>query len=113
MWGFLVSLVLILLFMLCVCVSQVKGLSCIVVWTLGKHRALAEYRKGSIRSSLGIGDHVLTLFSLCFHLDLLEDEQRLSMGEFDKCNYLRLAVLFLRFLYEVLVGFWIYNSELL
>ena len=29
-----------------------------------------------------------------FHLDLLEDEQRLSMGKFDKCNYLQLLCYF-------------------
>ena len=76
-----------------------------MIWTLGKHRELEEFRKGGIRSSLGFGDRVLALLYLCFHLDLLEDEQRLSMGEFDKCNYLHLSVFILRSLIVVLVGF--------
>ena len=75
-----------------------------MIWTLGKHRELEESRKGGIRSSLGFGDHVLALFYLFFHLDLLEDEQRLSMGEFDKCNYLHLSASISRSLYEVLSG---------
>ena len=61
--------------------------------------------KGSIRSSLGFGDRVLTFFSICFHLGLLEDEHRLSIGEFDKCNYLHLFVLILCSLCDILVGF--------
>ncbi len=76
-----------------------------MIWTLGEHRELEAFWKGGIRSSLGLGDHVLALFYLCFHLDLLEDEQRLSMGEFDKCNYFHLSASILCSLYVVLVGF--------
>jgi len=76
-----------------------------MIWILGEHRELEEFRTEGIRSSLGFGDCVLALFYLCFQLDLLEDEQRLSMGEFDKCNYLHLFVFILRSLYVVLVGF--------
>ena len=75
-----------------------------MIWTIGEHRELEAFRTGGIRSSLGFGDRVLALFYLCFHLDLLEDEQRLSMGEFDKCNYLHLSASILRSLYEVLLG---------
>jgi hypothetical protein len=76
-----------------------------IIWTLGEHRVLEAFRKGGIRSSLGFGDRVLALFYLYFHLDLLEDEQRLSMGEFDKCNYLHLSASILCSLYEVLAGY--------
>ena len=35
-----------------------------------------------------------------FHLDLLKDVQRLSMGEFDNCNYLDLLCLFISSSYD-------------
>ena len=39
-----------------------------------------------------------------FHLNLLEDEQKLSMGEFDKCNYLHLLYIILYSLTMVIVS---------
>lgn len=38
------------------------------------------------------------------HLDFLEDEQRLSMGEFDKCDYLHLFMSLLYSFCDDLVG---------
>ena len=82
-----------------------KGTSGKVIWTLGKHQKLVKFRKGGIRGSLEFGDRVLTLFSIYFHLDLFEDEQRLSIGEFDKCDYLHLFMSLLCSSCDVLVGF--------
>ena len=42
-----------------------------------------------------------------FQIDLLEDEQRLSMGEFDKCDHLHLFMSFLYSFCDDLVGFYV------